>query len=903
MKKTLTLFILLSFFSLKNLHSECVLVPLSLQDRVSASTLIVEAMVSSKVSYWNTGQTMIYTSTTLTVSKVYKGAELLQDKSVNIVTLGGMVGMKAIKVEPELETAAGEIGIFMLINKNGEWVAESGPQGFIRIDKHTAEAHDVFYSYPAFSIGNSIKSLTGIEPVPVNELLTKIILSNKRAAPTITSISPTSMTSGTSSVLTIKGSNFETTIDTNSVQFRDADNGGLLFTKALKRDYISWSDTMIKLIVRTKAGTGKIRVVVGGNGVATSTDTLKITFAHLNVVSGDTIGFETQQIGMNLSNGITWKMNKRFFDSSGARGAFCRSLERWRCGTFINWDTLGRVNFSTVKPDGVNLCAWDDSASTMPTGVLAQCFSYWSGCFTPGLKWYVNELDILFRVKPTGSTNWNYTTGNATGSQFHFESVAVHELGHGHQLGHVINSPVVMHYSIGNGQTKPGLSANDISGGNYVISKSTSSVCGKNAHTKLNSGNCAMIAPNVNFTMNKSIICKNETIVFTDSSQGNISSYSWNFGAGASPATANTKGPHTVTYSTGGSKTITLTIATIQGNLVKTKNATVRADTRMVSNFTYAAAEKGKVTFTNTSNNPIANKWYFGDGDSSTSANPTHTYTSGGIFIVTLRATNTCDSSDSSIPIKFAWLNFYNSPAAACINQKVTYFDSSDNNVSTWQWTFNGAVPPSATGKGPHTVSYTAAGNKSATLNITVSGSPSPNQTYTRNNIVNVSSDTFTKASFNFSYYGNNIVGFINTSAGSMVGYKWYFGDGDSSTMKNPIHQYTDANNKIVRLEVRGNCGTMDTTIQLRNFTTVHPVNGISIFSVYPNPSDQYLLIQSGVLKDISLEIMDATGKLVMTKTVKTGERISTEAFPDGLYFVKVIADNMLETTRLIIHH
>jgi hypothetical protein len=422
MKKTTSLFILLSFLFIQYSQAECVLVPLTLKQRLDASTLVVEGIVDTKSSYWNGDQSMIYTSSTILISKIYKGSELVNGKSVNMITLGGNVGLKAIKVEPELETTKGEIGIFMLVNKDGKWVSESGPQGMIRIDKHTGEASDVFNTYPAFSISNTIQSLVEKEPVSIDEWLTKIKVISKRAAPTITSISPQTITAGTSSVLTIKGTNFQAVRDTNSVQFKDADVGGSSFTPALKRDYISWSDTMIRLIVRSKAGTGKIRVVAGSNGVVNSTDTLKVTFSHLNVVSGDTIGYETQEIGMNLSNGITWKMNKRFFDSVGARGAFTRSLERWRCGTFINWDTLGRVNHSAIKPDGVNICAWDTNGN-MPSGVLAQCFSYWSGCFTPALKWYVNELDIRFILKPTTGTNWNYTTGNASGTQFHFESL------------------------------------------------------------------------------------------------------------------------------------------------------------------------------------------------------------------------------------------------------------------------------------------------------------------------------------------------------------------------------------------------------------------------------------------------------------------------------------------------
>ena len=861
------------------------MVPLSLSERIAASSLIVEARVSTKTAYWNNERSMIYTSNELLISRVYKGASFISGASILITTTGGTIGDKSIRVDPELELETGEIGIFMLVNKDGNWVSESGPQGFIRIDKHDATASDVFHKYPAFSIQKTITTLTGLPATDINALLTKVVLNTKRATPVITSISPTTITAGTSSVLTIKGSSFNAAIDTSSVQFRNGDDGGLSFIKALKRDYISWSDTMIRLIVRTKAGTGKLRLVIAGNGTTVSTDTLKISYAHLNVVSGDSIGYETQQIGMNLNNGITWKLSKRFYDSSGARAAFIRSLERWRCGTYINWDTLGRLNHSAIKPDGVNMCAWD-SNSNMPSGVLAQCFSYWSGCFTPGLKWYVNELDIRFRIKPTGSTNWNYTTGNATGSQFHFESVATHELGHGHQMGHVINSAVVMHYSIANGQTKPSLSANDISAGNYVIGKSGSSVCGRNGHSKLNSGNCAIVAPNSNFNMGKNTICRSENIVFTDSSAGNISAWVWNFGANASPATANTKGPHTVSYSSGGNKTVSLTITTITGNLNRSKTLTVQNDSKIVPDFTYVAAEKGLVTFTNTSNNHSGNKWYFGDGDSSTDAAPVHNYNAGGTYNVRLVSTNSCNTDDSTKAIRLAWLNFNANQNTACINQPITYTDSSDNLVTAWSWTFAGGIPASAVGKGPHNVVYSSSGNKSAILSINISGGGT--QTYTRNNLINIGTDTFTSASFIYGYYGKNIVGFDNKSSGSNMTYKWYFGDGDSSTERNPVHTYTNANNQNVRLLVNGSCGSSDTTITLRNFTALNNAKTLNGLHLFPNPAGGSVTVFYEGNSAVNILIFDMNGKQLADCTTNSGEPVNLNMLSSGTYILKV---------------
>jgi PKD repeat protein len=52
------------------------------------------------------------------------------------------------------------------------------------------------------------------------------------------------------------------------------------------------------------------------------------------------------------------------------------------------------------------------------------------------------------------------------------------------------------------------------------------------------------------------------SVLFTNTSTGTTVSttYSWNFGLGATPATATTIGPHTVTYTTTGPKTVSLTV-------------------------------------------------------------------------------------------------------------------------------------------------------------------------------------------------------------------------------------------------------------------------------------------------------------------------------------------------------
>ncbi len=65
-----------------------------------------------------------------------------------------------------------------------------------------------------------------------------------------------------------------------------------------------------------------------------------------------------------------------------------------------------------------------------------------------------------------------------------------------------------------------------------------------------------------NFSANKTSICNGITVTFTNTSTGTtgLTSYSWDFGANATPATASGIGPQLVTYSGSGSSDVSLTI-------------------------------------------------------------------------------------------------------------------------------------------------------------------------------------------------------------------------------------------------------------------------------------------------------------------------------------------------------
>lgn len=143
------------------------------------------------------------------------------------------------------------------------------------------------------------------------------------------------------------------------------------------------------------------------------------------------------------------------------------------------------------------------------------------------------------------------------------------------------------------------------------------------------------------FTANQNEICQGEDVIFTDESL-NATSWEWNFGDGAVPATAATQGPHTVEYSTAGAKTVSLTI---NGSLMETKEAYVDVLAEPMADFIFSGTDL-TVDFLNNSTGATSYTWDFGDANSSTEANPVHTYSTAGAYLVSLIANNTnCDDT------------------------------------------------------------------------------------------------------------------------------------------------------------------------------------------------------------------------------------------------------------------
>jgi C1A family cysteine protease/PKD repeat protein len=78
---------------------------------------------------------------------------------------------------------------------------------------------------------------------------------------------------------------------------------------------------------------------------------------------------------------------------------------------------------------------------------------------------------------------------------------------------------------------------------------------------------------NAFFTANRTYVCKGSEVLFSEQSNGTVNSYEWDFGADATPDKAYTSGPHKVSYTTTGMKSISLTISGPSGTKILQKNS------------------------------------------------------------------------------------------------------------------------------------------------------------------------------------------------------------------------------------------------------------------------------------------------------------------------------------------
>ncbi|HWB28591.1 MAG TPA: PKD domain-containing protein [Chitinophagaceae bacterium] len=328
------------------------------------------------------------------------------------------------------------------------------------------------------------------------------------------------------------------------------------------------------------------------------------------------------------------------------------------------------------------------------------------------------------------------------------------------------------------------------------------------------------------FSVSDSTGCFPLNVLYTDNSiagSGSIASHTWDFGDGN--ISADPQPSHT--YMAGGTFSVTLTVTNTYGctataarkNLIHISHG-IKADFSInagqichspaVINFTETASGDGALSY----------KWNFGDGASSTQATPSHNYNNAGVYTISLKVNSNLGCSDTiSKTLNVAFVkSAINAADNVCLNQQTQFINASSPVPASSAWDFGDSTTSSSispyksyTAPGQYTVKqvnmFFAGCVDSTTRNITVVSGVTP------------SFSTADTASCSYPY----TVHFKNTTAASGLSYVWDFGDGNTSTEINPVHEYDKYGSYTVTLKA-ANAGGCQNKVGQPNAVVVQPV-------------------------------------------------------------------------------
>lgn len=299
-------------------------------------------------------------------------------------------------------------------------------------------------------------------------------------------------------------------------------------------------------------------------------------------------------------------------------------------------------------------------------------------------------------------------------------------------------------------------------------------------------------------------------------------------------------------------------------------------------------AASGSTTFCTGGSVDLTSSAASGNVWSTNATTATITVSATGNYSVTVTDANGCSSTSAPISV-----NVSSAPAPtisasstqACSGDVVTVTASAADSYLWSTGETSQSIQVSNTAAVYVTVTNANACNgvgQSATTNITFTATPT-------------AAGSFTTA--------GNVVTFTNTSTGA-TSYSWDFGDFTNSSATAPAHAYAaNGTYTVVLTAINGNC-TNTATFEISIEVGIEDATQMQ-FEVYPNPANEQIIVAFENTAAGSLNILDATGRVVFTQAYnEIGSvllPINVSELASGSYTVQLINADQVGIKRLLI--
>jgi PKD repeat protein len=362
----------------------------------------------------------------------------------------------------------------------------------------------------------------------------------------------------------------------------------------------------------------------------------------------------------------------------------------------------------------------------------------------------------------------------------------------------------------------------------YTVKLTVKTACGENTFT---SQVLVKALPRAVFSPSKTSGCSPMVVTFTNTSPGTGNTYYFDFGDGTPPLRKTDNSPVTHTFVSGSIKEFEVSMITENSctRSLPTKY-TIRVSPNtilpelVVNSNELAGCAPFTVNFHNNSSGATSYIYDFGDG---TKAGPTrtapetvtHTFTKGGIYVVTLTASNGCSDTTTTETITVydqPMLQIAADQVQGCPGLIVKFKNQSVGGIS-YVWDFGDGT--TSTAFEPEHV-YTG-DQEYYTVTLTAVNSLGCSNTRVFNQYIHIIPPAVAKfnvvpgTTINIPNYTFQ---FEDESENNPDSWTWDFGDGTTSTARNPKHTYPDTGSYKVTLRVTNqfNCYTeMSKTVKI----------------------------------------------------------------------------------------
>jgi len=307
--------------------------------------------------------------------------------------------------------------------------------------------------------------------------------------------------------------------------------------------------------------------------------------------------------------------------------------------------------------------------------------------------------------------------------------------------------------------------------------------------------------------------CVGQDVNFSDNTTvlyGDITGWKWNFGGGNISYAQNTS----FSYDVPGNYDVTLTVYSSLGCEDSiTQSVTVAPLPTADFSFT-TVCYLDSVDFTDLSSISSGSvtgwQWIFGDGDTSYMQNPVHLYAGEGTYSVILTVTSDAGCTSSVTQ----QIMVYSPPDAGfdysfdCANTTVVFTNTSTSggvDIIGWYWNF-GDGDTSMTEDPVH--EYDTAGTYTVRM-IVYSSAYCTDTAIEEITIYTINGDFITGNAC-----VNDYIQFTDNSGDGIISWSWDFGDGNVSSLQNPVHSYSSEGTYNVTMIIASDEGCVDTVIK-----------------------------------------------------------------------------------------